>query len=375
MYRLLAAASISCLLAAPLWASPKDDLEQTTTQLEESKARQKEIAQERSKLENELAALQRRLVGAAANVRSSEGDLSASEDKLRILNEQSSLKKDTLAKRKMHLQTLINAALKLSQTPPEAMIMMPEGTMETMRAANAMKMTADTVKQEIVAIDTQVKELARLEDKILRRRNDVAGKQANLDSERKALEQKIAERKLLQSKLSSEESQEKEKITQLAKKADDLQDLIEGLEKAEKEKQRKSRDRKAKARSFAASKGHITMPASGSITQGFGSSGQSDTSKGIVISPRKSAQIVAPFDGEVVFAGPFLSYGRMIILRHGKEFHSLLAGMAKIDVAVGDFLLEGEPIGAMGNDSDNKNLYFELRKNNQPIDPKPWLNN
>ena len=93
---------------------------------------------------------------------------------------------------------------------------------------------------------------------------------------------------------------------------------------------------------------------------------------------RKGAQVTAPYDSEVVFTGPFLNYGQMIILRHSDDFHTLLAGLTKIDVRVGQFLLEGEPIGAMGEgDDDNKNdrtLYIELRKDNQPVNPAAWIN-
>ena len=63
----------------------------------------------------------------------------------------------------------------------------------------------------------------------------------------------------------------------------------------------------------------------------------------------------------------------MVIIHHSDNFHTLLAGLQKIDVEVGQFLLEGEPIGAMGDDADEQELYVELRKDNQPIDPAPWM--
>jgi septal ring factor EnvC (AmiA/AmiB activator) len=75
----------------------------------------------------------------------------------------------------------------------------------------------------------------------------------------------------------------------------------------------------------------------------------------------------------VVFTGPFLTYGQMVIIRHSDDFHTLLAGLVKIDVTVGQFLLEGEPIGAMGDSESSNRLYIELRQNNQPIDPASWI--
>ncbi len=84
--------------------------------------------------------------------------------------------------------------------------------------------------------------------------------------------------------------------------------------------------------------------------------------------------MTAPFDGEVVYTGPFLNYGQLVIIRHSDDFHTLLAGLVKIDVNVGQFLLEGEPIGAMGESDSGNRLYVELRHKNQPIDPAPWIN-
>ena len=96
--------------------------------------------------------------------------------------------------------------------------------------------------------------------------------------------------------------------------------------------------------------------------------------KGIAVETRAGAQVVAPFDGEVVFAGPFRGYGQLLIIDHGEGYHSLLAGMAGIDSVIGQWLVAGEPVGLMGRPANgNPALYVELRKDGQPINPQPWL--
>ena len=64
---------------------------------------------------------------------------------------------------------------------------------------------------------------------------------------------------------------------------------------------------------------------------------------------RLRAQVVAPFDGKVVFAGPFKGYGQILIIQHGDAYHTLLAGMRRVDATLGQLLLAGEPIGVMGS--------------------------
>jgi septal ring factor EnvC (AmiA/AmiB activator) len=94
----------------------------------------------------------------------------------------------------------------------------------------------------------------------------------------------------------------------------------------------------------------------------------------------------------VVYAGRFRNYGQVLILNAGSGYHVVLAGMDRISVNVGQFVLTGEPVavmigGAPGNGSpamaahvtgnlglspDKPVLYVEFRKDSIPIDPSPW---
>ena len=95
-------------------------------------------------------------------------------------------------------------------------------------------------------------------------------------------------------------------------------------------------------------------------------------SKGITITSRPGAAVVAPYDGVVAFAGPFRGYGQLLIIEHSEGYHTLLAGLGRIDAAVGQHILAGEPVGVMENDGA-PSLYVELRRDGQPINPLPWL--
>ncbi|MDE3061405.1 MAG: peptidoglycan DD-metalloendopeptidase family protein, partial [Pseudomonadota bacterium] len=267
--------------------------------------------------------------------------------------------------------------LALSRTPPKAMVMMPGDVDHAMKAARALKMLSESIKSQTEALGQQIDELHQLEDRVQQGRDDLNRRREALDKERKALTVKLAERKALRDQLGREQLEQEETIRQLAKKADDLQDLMSSIEKEEKKgpgielepDKRQPEGKKGKLRSFASAKGHIRPPVAGKVIQLFGH----DNSKGILISTPKKAQVMAPYDGEVVFAGPFLNYGSMVIIRHSDDFHTLLAGFSKIDASVGQFLLEGEPIGAMGDSESGNRLYMELRQNNRPINPAPWI--
>ena len=143
------------------------------------------------------------------------------------------------------------------------------------------------------------------------------------------------------------------------------------------------------------------MPASGKRVVGFGERTEvGATSKGIVIETRTGAQITSPSDGWVVYAGEFRSYGQLLIINGGDGYHIVLAGLTRIDAVLGQFILAGEPVGAMGAGGTGASglgaegraatrasaapprngkaqdappvLYVEFRKNGRPFDPGPW---
>tara|TARA_B100000214_G_scaffold200987_1_gene145590 strand:- start:438 stop:1127 length:690 start_codon:yes stop_codon:yes gene_type:complete len=126
---------------------------------------------------------------------------------------------------------------------------------------------------------------------------------------------------------------------------------------------------------FGSRKGLIFYPVEGRLVMRYGhpiANGQSH--KGLTLKTGKLAQVIAPYEGKVAFSGPFRSYGELLIIEHKGGYHTLLAGMERIDVMVGQWLLTGEPVGAMGLEGTRSPaLYMEIRRNSQPINPLPWL--
>ena len=138
-----------------------------------------------------------------------------------------------------------------------------------------------------------------------------------------------------------------------------------------------SSDEEAVTRSFAKARGTMPYPVAGSLSGRYGATAQTAgdaglLAKGITITARAGAQVVAPFDGIVAFSGPFRGYGQLLIIEHSEGYHTLLAGMGHIDAVVGQRVLAGEPVGVMENEGAPA-LYVELRRDGQPINPLPWL--
>ena len=193
---------------------------------------------------------------------------------------------------------------------------------------------------------------------------------------------------------------EKKRAAELAGKAKSLKQLVTELtaarlkDEAEKSKQalaieaEKRRQEAALLKPqmrFSVSLGKLDYPAQGQILKRFGDDdGLGSSLRGMAVATRATAQITAPADGKVEFAGPFRSYGQLLILNPGEGYLVLLAGMNKISAEMGQTIRAGEPLGTMGDGPSSVTLlgdqvqearpvlYIEFRKNGEAVDSAPW---
>jgi septal ring factor EnvC (AmiA/AmiB activator) len=113
------------------------------------------------------------------------------------------------------------------------------------------------------------------------------------------------------------------------------------------------------------------LPVAGRTVAGFGATGDAGASDGITLAPRPGAQVVAPAAGRVAFAGPYRGYGRIVIIEHAGGWTSLVTGLARVDVRVGDRLVAGAPLGVAGQ--GRPTISLELRRDNEPVNPLQYV--
>ncbi len=119
-------------------------------------------------------------------------------------------------------------------------------------------------------------------------------------------------------------------------------------------------------------------PVSGTLVRGFGEATDSGPSTGLAYHAAPGARVVSPCAGRMVFAGPFRSFGQLVIVDCGGGYHFVLAGFDRIDLGVGQRVASGQPVGVMpGWDprtgGGRPSLYVELRRSGQAVNPAPFL--
>ncbi len=387
---------IGCIAIAP--KSSAQDIDTRKSELEQLQgtlgATQDKHANTQKKIKEtaqEIAKLQHDIDTKATAIRHGEQQLTEMQRELESLFLQEASRSKELAARKAEMSRLISAAWSLQHRPQLAAWVMPEETRERALSARAMYMTTHSLRQEVDAINQSVQALDALQQAIIKKQQHHQTLQETLRKERATLQASHDAQQQMVTTLKREEQGYAQRLKQLARKARDLKQLVVSLEKAREKQLRdfahiypvakpippstKSKaDTQSKSGNFKEAKGVLSLPAEGRITGRYGEKrGTNDRLKGIEIQTLSGAVVSAPYEGEVLFTGPFLDYGKMVIIRHSREYHTLVAGLSRINVSVGQFLLDGAPIGVMGNDKVERQLYLELRRQSQAINPEPWF--
>lgn len=129
------------------------------------------------------------------------------------------------------------------------------------------------------------------------------------------------------------------------------------------------------AEPVAAPAGRGALPVAGRVTRGFGAPTEAGPAQGLTLAAAPGARVTSPCPGRVAFAGPFRSYGLLLIVECGDGYHFVLAGLDKLDTAPGERVLAGEPVGQLPRieGRSRATLYLELRRNAVPVDPRGWF--
>jgi septal ring factor EnvC (AmiA/AmiB activator) len=396
-------------------------LDEIQQQIEEERGRVDSLDSQSKELTGEVAALQQKLIAAARTAQDSEEELSQIEGTLAALEEEAATAEAELGARRGQLAAILGALQRLALQPPEAMLLGPATPLDTVRGATLLKVALPAVEGRARALKAELESLRSLQAEIDDRRRALAAAASRLDGERLQLAALLEQKQALQQATESERRELTSRVALLGRQAADLRELMAkltvppppvpglkpalpgadpapgglaaagappaGPDSAQPGVQATAQpaalmrlDRPAGIRGFPSVQASLIMPARGHLVARFGDTGGSgQASKGLSIATRPAAQVVAPYDGQVVFQGPFRGYGEILILEHAGGYHTLLAGLGRTDAIVGQWLLAGEPVGVMGPATGNSpetspELYLELRHDGQPINPLPWLN-
>lgn len=360
------------MTAAVCFASPAFAAPDAKSLLSIKKAEAASLKKKSGELESQVSDLKERLVDTANVMRKTEDSISASNQKLAGLKSQKAVAQKRFTEEYEALGGVVGAAQRYSRASTPELLMQGE-PVDNARASLIMKSLIPALNARSDALKAQLATISKIESDIGAQLAEQSKEYNKLKAQRGDLSGLLKEREDLYAKTITDRKAREEEVAQLAKTAKNLDDLARKL-KAKDEQQAKKKKPAGEA-DFASLRlpSNIPQPVSGAIKTSFGETDELGArSEGLTFAAPGGATVVTPIAGRVKFAGPFQKYKQILIIEHSGGYHSLIAGLGRIDTVVGASLSSGEPVGAAEALPDAR-IYFELRKGGEPVNPRQLL--
>ena len=373
--------------AAP--ARPINLLEQERTALARALADAKAAARRSATLERQAdsavaeadkARAEARVV--ASRVQQAEAEIAAAEARVKIIATLQRAQRARLAARQQPLARLTAALQSMARRPTVLALVQPGSIDDLVRVRAVLATTLPRVEAETASLRKDIarsRDLARQATRAAALQREGRQQLAYRRAELARLEARARNRSR---ELASTSRLEEERALGLSERARDLDSLVGDLEASATLRQqlaslegpvlRPPRPQASEVVENAAppatnARPAYRLPAAGAIVTGFGEVAATGVrSRGLTLATRPGAQLVAPADGRIAFAGGYRGFGQIVIIEHVGGWTSLITGLARTRLKVGERIAQGDPIGRA---ADNRpRITVELRRNGRPID-------
>lgn len=404
---------VLALMLRPVMAADvsKADLAKMEREVQAQNLEHKKLQAQATQISLELTRISKDMIASAKQIQNSEEKISRMESELETLRADLKKAEENFVVEDDNLIKTLSALQNLALKPTEALFVQPLTPVEIVRSAMLLREAVPYLQENAARIREDLEKIENQKNLVEKQVARIIRQKKILENEHEQMKALVQRKSKIRNAVEIKSVKAKKKVERLASQANDLRDLLNKLEKQRQEKLRRQEEERrrlaelkaAEARraaeetkkleekqradlikfkpevinevgeNFVKAKGHLLRPARGPVVTAYGEQmSKGVTSKGIIIKTRSQAQVISPYDGTVIFAGPFRGYGNLIIIEHGQGYLSLLAGLEEVDCELGQMLLAGEPVGQMPESGDTR-LYVELRKDNHPINPLTWI--
>jgi septal ring factor EnvC (AmiA/AmiB activator) len=383
--------------------------------IDASEAQRRKIEAEIESMRNDHARLSAALVDTTQKASIDEQKMNDAEKRIAVLAGNEDAIKRSLESRRSVIAEVLASLQRMGRRPPPALLVAPEDMLQAIRTSMLLGAVLPEMRAETAALATDLTDLVKLRASIAAEQESLVKDAASLKNEHARLSALIEARQQALSNAEQTLGSERDRAQDLARQATNLKDLIGKMEsevtaaahaadaaRAADEARKRTAElepgagqkfegspfkdpaRLTPAIAFGDAKGLLPLPVAGNPVRNFGTpDGLGGFEKGLLLGTRTQAVVASPCDGWIAYAGPYRTYGQLLIVNAGQGYYVVLAGMDRINVNVGQFVLAGEPVAMMGDGSAKTAaaiaigaaqpiLYVEFRKDGTAIDPGPW---
>lgn len=320
----------------------------------------------------------------AARIQETEARIAARQAQLRLMGARRERLNARLAERQEPLIRLSAALQRIARRPPVLGLFRPGSVRDTVYLRALLDTMLPQVEARTATLRHELARIRALAQQEAGAAEALGREEARLRQRQRRLAAIETEQRMDSRRVAGIASREKERALALAERAGDLEELVAVVGEQGRLRRelaalpgpvirpvRPEESRVVAARApdpaLRGLSGYI-LPVAGRLVTGFGEDTATGRgSRGIVLAALGGAQVVAPAGGRVAFAGPYRGFGRIVIIEHDGGWTSLVTGLARLDVEVGEKLVSGSPLGVV-EPSDGR-IRLELRQAGQPVNP------
>jgi len=359
-----------------------------------------------------IARLQQRLVDAAARVTAREADAQTAEARMQALEREESDLLARLETERAELARVLAALQRIEMADPPALAVTPDNAAAAARAAGLLAQIAPQLEARAAAVRARLQELEALRADLRDQSEALSQAREALSITREEVTALIEERRAAETALRAQANELSRRAAAIAREASSLRDLLADIRRfaaAEprlaprpeprpdpieqtptprlRPNQRQNTpigvlveasplDTPLETLRFTDARGRLRPPVRGQLSVSAGERGPDGARReGVWFDASPRGQVTAPFDGVVVYSGPFQGFDGVLMINTPDGYTLILGGLGHIYASEGQSLLAGEPVASM---SDRANpppmLYFEIRRStDDAADPEDWL--
>lgn len=365
-------------------ATQKKKLEAVQAQIKKLSEDQKQLELQRAEADKSVHEMDAKVAQASQQARKSQQQLLAQQSQLQLLESEKQALDIKLVKQKQALAALIRSAYAVGKTPSLELVLSQDKISDSSRALAYHRYFQADQKAQLEAISRQLQELSLMTEKV--RQQQQQFEQAKIEQEKNlsALSEQRKQRDQVLAKVDAQYRDKKTRLNALGRDEKNLNALLDKLQKLMAQKPVQTTPRggkkpsnKAESKTFTnVPMGPMRLPVQGNVLAGFGGSmPDGHRSDGLLIAGSVGSEIRAVAAGRVAYADWLKGYGLLLILDHGNGWMSLYAFNDSLLKNVGDSVKVNDAVATLGRSGGQASpaLYFELRQNGQPKDPRVWL--
>jgi len=363
--------------------SSAQQLNKLQTEIAHDKPAVDNAKQKSDQLAQEASGLRQKLIDTAAKVESLEQETITLDGEIARLEQQNEALTNGFERDRISVTKLLAILERLQHDMPPALAVRPDDALAAARGSMLVGASLPPLYAQAAKLAARIDALRATRVALVKRRADAATVAAQLTSARGDLETLTTQKEAEAQEAGGEYDALKTRLDAIAAQAADFQALADRVSALRRTNAGEGGIVTVTAANSGSlgplSKGSLLPPVVGTILPGGGGTGEnakeSSKNPGVTLATIRGAQVIAPSDGRVLFAGPYHKSGQVLILEITTGYDLVLAGLGRVTVRPNDELLAGEPVGNMPAEGPSpiERLYFELRENGHGLDPRPWL--